>query len=258
MIKEFFDELGERYDETQRYAMDIISVGILTEIFKELREKVEPKMLLEIGCSTGLVMRIAKKVGFRCFGVDISRQMLEDAKRKGFDCVLYNGVSLPVKSRKFGVVAICNSIQYFDDLNGILREVHRVLVENGVLLIDEVPNKRFFESLKSVSGDVGEIVKIETGKREKDFMKYKKFVKNEEAIKEILSRNEGFYKEDLVKLLEEAGFRSIEVVYEWIPFMEKVLRDGNVGVWKNISYLLTELRPFSDCIVKYYMVIARK
>ena len=93
------------------------------------------------------ILRWAAGEGARAFGVDISPAIVADARR-GFadDGLVLNGVqgdvrTLPFRDGSFDAIYSMGTVEHFDDTDGALREIFRVLRPGGTAIIG-VPNRR--------------------------------------------------------------------------------------------------------------------
>ena len=93
------------------------------------------------------ILRWAAGEGARAFGVDISPAIVADARR-GFagEGLVLNGVrgdvrTLPFRDGSFDAIYSMGTVEHFDDTDGALREIFRVLRPGGTAIIG-VPNRR--------------------------------------------------------------------------------------------------------------------
>ncbi|MHA1728872.1 MAG: class I SAM-dependent methyltransferase [Promethearchaeota archaeon] len=78
------------------------------------------KKILDLGCGKN---KVKNSIGFDCIdldGVDIVGDLLEP---------------LPFENSEFDVVYLDNVLEHFDDITGILKEVHRITKPTGRILI---------------------------------------------------------------------------------------------------------------------------
>ena len=125
-IKEYYDKLAKSYDKL--YKNKYMRV-VEREIIK--REIKDDDFVLDIGCGTGEQLKILNKA----IGLDISIEMAKIAKHKtNKPVVVANAEFLPFKNKSFD-----KAISFFGALNHCnlkraLREVNRVLKDDGVFI----------------------------------------------------------------------------------------------------------------------------
>ncbi len=86
---------------------------------------------LEVGVGTG---RFAKPLGVQ-YGIDPSLQMLKIAKSLGIKAVKAVGEHIPFKNKTFDYCLMVTTICFLEDPKKALKEIYRVLKENGKVLI---------------------------------------------------------------------------------------------------------------------------
>lgn len=92
--------------------------------------------VLDVACGTGVVSRVASaRVGStgRVVGLDVNTRMLDVARAAAPDLEWVEGSAsaLPFDDGEFGIVVCQLGLQFFDDRLGALREMHRVLTDDG-------------------------------------------------------------------------------------------------------------------------------
>ncbi|MEP7177674.1 MAG: class I SAM-dependent methyltransferase [Pseudonocardiales bacterium] len=94
------------------------------------------RQLLDLGCGTGLLLRLARERGATVHGVDVVAGMLERAAVAEPTAALHLAdlQHLPFDSSAFGVVVAVNALQFADDPVAAVAEAARVLVPGGVLV----------------------------------------------------------------------------------------------------------------------------
>ncbi len=107
------------------------------------RGKTSRNRIVEFGCGTGRILRMLCKLGFSCFGVDISPRMSRYEYQRGprnlVDVIVADMIRVPARPETFAA-AICtlSSINYLSKKGVVshLKEVNRVLIKGGVYIID--------------------------------------------------------------------------------------------------------------------------
>jgi len=126
----YFDQMAEQWDSYQ--ARSRYYHGQIRSLF---RAHVQPgSAVLEVGCATGdLLAALAPKRGV---GIDLSARMIEVAKAKHPDLTFLraDGTTFDTGER-FDVIVLNNVLEYLDDIQGLFRNLRRLLARRGRLLV---------------------------------------------------------------------------------------------------------------------------
>ncbi|MCX5848711.1 MAG: class I SAM-dependent methyltransferase [Deltaproteobacteria bacterium] len=136
--------------------MKIIHEGAIKSFIKEIKpgEKV-----LDFGCGTGRILEYDLFLNADYYGVDISPEMIKNARRKwenrphvNFYC--YNGISLPFKHKTFNYIITTWVFQHIvedNKLKELIAELAKLLRPNGALLfIEQIRDNEYIEILNGV------------------------------------------------------------------------------------------------------------
>ncbi len=101
--------------------------------------------ILDLGCGTGFNFPAIKKFD-TCYGLDISKSALEQAKKYDYK-KLYEGDALktPFKENVFDAVLCMDLVEHLEEDVELLKEVKRTLKPNGICLFT-VPAYKFLWS----------------------------------------------------------------------------------------------------------------
>ena len=97
--------------------------------------KFKGKKVLDFGCGTGTYAKLLTKKGAKVKGFDISKEMLEIAKKENptLDLRLSSGYKIPFKE-KFDIVLASLVVHYLRDWDKMFKEVSRVLKKGGYFI----------------------------------------------------------------------------------------------------------------------------
>ncbi|WP_407413754.1 class I SAM-dependent methyltransferase [Methanobrevibacter sp.] len=160
-------------------------------------------IILDIGCGGGInVERFIKMTDNKVYGLDYSELACERSEKlnqKTIDdgrCEIIQGTvsDMPFEDNYFDIVTGFETVYFWPDFINDLKEVRRVLKENGILLI------------------ANEAQPIEDDERQKEFI-------------ELLDANI-YSRDELNKFLKEAGFSKI-------TFYNKESKDSFTGDYAN-------------------------
>jgi SAM-dependent methyltransferase len=99
-----------------------------------------PKRVLDVGCATGYIAIMLLNAGHRVTGLELNPGMAARAREAGVEVIEHDlEEPLPLPAGSVDAVHACEVIEHLFDTEGFLRELHRVLVPGGVLILS-TPN----------------------------------------------------------------------------------------------------------------------
>jgi len=108
----------------------------LNKIFKEFIPKsIKNGRYLDIGCSDGFTLGVAKEYGLNAYGVETAKKPGNIAKQNGFDVHIGSLESAKFNDNSFDVISLFEVIEHIPNPNPILKEIFRILDSNGILII---------------------------------------------------------------------------------------------------------------------------
>ena len=130
----------ERYHRDEIYN---ISRPQFSNIFKKRVDIIEKFLrggrVLEIGCSTGLLLSIFKKKGWEVQGVEPSGIAYQLATKEGIPTKNTSFEKAKLKGNFYDLVVLNHVLEHMRDPRKVLEKVRRVLKKDGIVFID-VPN----------------------------------------------------------------------------------------------------------------------
>ena len=206
---------------------DALGHGLLEKTGKKLVEIIDPKpgaRCLDVANSTGNVtIGLADRVapGGSAVGIDLADGMLEYARRKARARKIKNiefkkmdAQNLEFDDNSFDVVTCSLALFYFHDIPGALREMLRVLKPGGTLGITTADPQNAFSPLSEAYMEKLRKAAAQLGVDPPTYSE----------LAALTRKNEG-----LKKLIEEAGFKEIEMQEVEIPVSFSNPNDW----WKN-------------------------
>lgn len=143
-VQAFFDELADGWSD--RYCDDPEMALRLMRFSEALIGRVSPRgAVLDFGCGAGVIARWLAEQGYTMSGCDISIEMVNTARSFASNISIHYvacaGGALPYPDSRFAAVVCSSVMEYVDDLDATLDELHRVLAPGGWLLVT-VPDSR--------------------------------------------------------------------------------------------------------------------
>ena len=137
-MREVFDAAAEHFDKS---LVDTLQYQVPQQIKRSIDALLEEGQslgrVLDLGCGTGLV---AEAIGARCgalTGVDVSSQMVEQARRKGVYEQLYVATLedyLDTVSTPYDAIIAADVLMYVGGLQGVFKKVSQKLTEGGLFI----------------------------------------------------------------------------------------------------------------------------
>jgi demethylmenaquinone methyltransferase/2-methoxy-6-polyprenyl-1,4-benzoquinol methylase len=149
LIKGIFDRIATRYDFLNHF----LSFGI-DKIWRRkavllLKKSQNPDAsieVLDVASGTGdLAISIAKNTNWSVLGIDLSNEMLKIAKNKAIKNELSSRVQFKqcdaldskIPDKSFDCITVAFGVRNFSNLGNGLDEFHRILKDNGKILVLE-------------------------------------------------------------------------------------------------------------------------
>jgi 2-polyprenyl-3-methyl-5-hydroxy-6-metoxy-1,4-benzoquinol methylase len=96
--------------------------------------------LLDVGCGDGWLLKHARDYGFEVYGVEPTLKAFEEAKKKIGENIFNSTLEeVSFKDNFFDIVISIGTIEHLKDPFSLLKEIHRILRQNGLLVI-QTPN----------------------------------------------------------------------------------------------------------------------
>lgn len=134
-------------DETYIQEEELFS-NIFNRRVKEITKFLKTGKVLEIGCSTGLMLSIFQKKGFNVKGVEISKKAAELAKTRGLEIITQPFEKIKF-NEKFDLIILNHTLEHLENPLKILEKSKTLLNPKGYLLIDlpnfDSPNAKLFK-----------------------------------------------------------------------------------------------------------------
>jgi len=136
MPKASFDKVAKIYDETIPCHIRNHYLGKRLNFIKGIFKK---GLVLDVGCGTGILDYQLENNGFEVIGVDISREMLREALKRGCSKdMCASATALPFKSESFDLVISVVMLHHLAEAQVVyeaLKEMVRVTNKQGTILI---------------------------------------------------------------------------------------------------------------------------
>ena len=143
-MSNFHEKNIRAYDKKAGHYNDTFD-GKFTEKFKALllanMDIKENDSVLDVGCGNGtLLSKLAEAKAISGFGIDISLQMIENAKLRypEFQFAVSSCEKMPFPDNMMDTITVCAAFHHFPDVNAFASEAKRLIKQGGSLYIAEV------------------------------------------------------------------------------------------------------------------------
>ncbi|MBJ6759371.1 class I SAM-dependent methyltransferase [Myxococcaceae bacterium JPH2] len=233
---------------------------------RELAARTQAKRMLDLGCGTGFVIRIAKHFVPEIHGVDVTAAMLEQVDRTGPSRITlhqHDTGTFPAEPGAFDLVTAYSFLHHLYEVEPTLQTAARALRTGGCFYADLDPNFYFWQQVESLErgGNYAPVLR-----REIEAVAYKdeemqrtygidaETFSHAEYGKDFLG---GFREEVLREQLQRVGFGQVDFHYYWFlgqaslvnaPGVAPDVRQSNAAM---VDETLKAALPLSRPLYKY-------
>ena len=112
--------------------------GIRQDVLKMV-EQIKPDRIIDVCCGTGDQLRLLRRSNMNALGVDASDAMLKVAARKspGISCLKQDAAAMAFTDLSFDAAIVSMGLHEtgWEQAQGILKEIHRILKPSGRLIV---------------------------------------------------------------------------------------------------------------------------
>tara|TARA_Y100000310_G_scaffold100506_2_gene98373 strand:- start:11243 stop:11869 length:627 start_codon:yes stop_codon:yes gene_type:complete len=149
-MKDEYKSLAKSYDSQLK---DKLTKAMYTEWRKEAEsvikeQKIKVKTLIDLGCGTGITTIPWLKKKYKVIGVELSKLMLKEAKKKSSKVkwIQQDIIKLNIKEKADIVTChfdVLNHILKKTDLQKVFHNVHKILNNKGLFIFDMMSPESF-------------------------------------------------------------------------------------------------------------------
>jgi 2-polyprenyl-3-methyl-5-hydroxy-6-metoxy-1,4-benzoquinol methylase len=136
-------DLQESMQKTSFKEFQLLAADARYKKMHQEIQKIKKGDVLEVGCASGDFLEILKKEGWNCHGIDITKELVDQAKKKGINAKMGNVQNSIPFNKKFDVIIAGEIIEHMIDVNKFLEICDKHLKKNGTIMIT-TPNLVFW------------------------------------------------------------------------------------------------------------------
>ena len=220
--KLFYDTAGHLYEEIDgRRSKQLISYG--KRQLEMISKTAGHDCLLDLGCGSGFIARMAGNLFNRVYAVDISQNILKAIGGETIRRVCADSDFVPLKDGQVNCVATFAVLHHCFSYEKILPEVYRVLKQGGVYYSDHDLDDFFYQRYKP-------LLKVYRGlndAKEHYLSRFSQLTKDIYDFSEF--HQDGIPAHAIKSDLMNAGFRDVRIEYHWFglsPLTDKIFSHG--------------------------------
>ena len=144
------------YEENDIYEIFSIAEDYPNKIYECLVPQIKNKIVLDLGCGTGKFMQKFYDKATKYYGLDLSDQQLNIAKRKvdsnSVEFICCSAENIPLQDNSVDIIIatwVLGTILELDRRNKVLAEMMRVLKNNGSIYLVENDTGGEFEKIRN-------------------------------------------------------------------------------------------------------------
>jgi len=124
-----------------RHRSYYLTVEYYLQVIKSLKLRIPSKgIVIDVGCGKGYMVEFFRKLGLQAIGLDLSKEMLKEAKKSALEVVLGDARYIPFRSSATQIVTCFEVLEHVIEPQKVLSEIYRVL-SNGGIFIATMPLK---------------------------------------------------------------------------------------------------------------------
>jgi predicted TPR repeat methyltransferase len=150
-IRQLYSRFADHYEYNMCNELDYQAYSLLAAAVAEAIAPHDSMEILDLGCGTGLISEQLRPLARHLTGIDLSPEMIEHARRRGFYDLLEVAEITEWVGRDsgpaFDLIVACDTFIYFGDLSQVIRPLAARLVQGGTLAftVEKGSHNRAFE-----------------------------------------------------------------------------------------------------------------
>lgn len=206
-----YDKFGEQYHKYRKLRLNFYNSMVDMPAVLSFLKNIKKKKIIDLGCGPGFYSEILKKRGAKVYGIDISKTLIEIAKRevKEVDFRVADIKKIPFKNNTFDVALSALMLDYIKDWDTVFKEVRRVLKPGGIYIFSK--GNPLFECREriQINGEDCKILGYSKGGKKVIGSYFKERWQEAECIEGMKLRNHHKTYETIINTILRNGF-SIE------------------------------------------------
>ena len=206
--KDFYDIVGDSYEEIDGRRSEGLAQYVASRL-KLISQETDGISMLDLGCGSGFVSRIAGDYFKSRAAMDISSRILKAIRDNALLKITGDSDFIPVKSESFSCIAAFAVLHHSYSFEKMFNEIYRILKKGGRFYSDHDMDSFFYNRYKSL---------LKIYRKINDAKKHY-LSKFNQLTEEIYNYSEfhqkGIPSDSIIKILNDIGFKDIRIEYHW-------------------------------------------
>jgi ubiquinone/menaquinone biosynthesis C-methylase UbiE len=259
--------MAESYDRVEPHFRAENQAKVRRQL-EVLRARCGGGRMLDLGCGTGFLIRLAHDLFDEVHGLDVTPAMLARVDTSPGNVVLHTAPAeqVPFRAETFDLVTAYSFLHHLEDYPRVLREAHRVLRPGGLLYADLEPNRLFWDRMAALAAapdhelapwvvQARDSVLATDARVEREYGIPRDTFRRAEYTKAVLG---GLDPRHLPRQSRDLGFAACDVRLEWYLGQAQVMHGRSFADAERVDEYLRAIAPLSDDLFKYIRLVLMK
>lgn len=206
--RNFYDIVGESYEEIDGRRSEQL-IHYAEDKLGEISKKTEANSILDLGCGSGFISRVARNYFKQRYALDISHRIVRGIDDVGLYKVIADTDVIPFKDNSMDCVVSFAVLHHCYSYEKILSEICRVLVKGGIFYSDHDMDSLFFRRYRPLL----KIYRKVNDARSHYLSRFSQLSSEMYHCSEY--HEDGIPSEAIELLLKNAGFSDVRLEYHW-------------------------------------------
>lgn len=206
--KSFYDIVGASYEDIDgRRSEDLLDY--VSKKLEKIASLTEPDSILDMGCGSGFISRIARQYFRERYALDISHKIVKAIDDKNLHRITADSDLIPMQDASLSCVAAFAVLHHCYSYVKMFSEINRVLKKGGVFYSDHDMDSFFFNRFRPL---------LKTYRRINDASRHymSKFSQLSEEIYNCSEfHQDGIPSGEIESMLRNIGFKDVRLEYHW-------------------------------------------
>jgi ubiquinone/menaquinone biosynthesis C-methylase UbiE len=216
--KDFYDIVGSSYEEIDGRRSEQL-INYVVDQLDMLSKSTDADSILDLGCGSGFISRIAKDYFKKRYAVDISFQIVNAIDDDTILKFTADVDSIPIRNEKISSVVTFAVLHHCYSYDKMLIEIYRILKTDGIFYSDHDMDSIFFKRFEPLL----KLYRMINNASKRYLSKFNELSKQVYHCSEY--HQNGINSKEIENILKTIGFSDVRFQYHWYglsPLTDKI------------------------------------